>query len=322
MGLKNLFGENHNPTNNTTQENIELNLYCDEVKSKACPILKDRWHYFGILIIPTNVEKIFLVDLLKKRFRVNDLSKLDTKSEYFPKNNRIVHFYSLSADTYHIAKRWYDYIRDSESCDKVYFSILGVNQNKLNPESFGNEELFGRIYNRFFRTAVVFSIKKYFPKRDIIIKNIFHEKGEQEYHEFFPWHIFYRINEDYEGIACLNKEISFLDKDHRKNNRANFIQLIDVILGSAVNNFHNSTRNEHKVKLTEDFSGLVKRLVESPDNRNSRYCKDYYKRMNISFFPKQIIDPKDEYLEYKKRMNQFYREREIVFLNQDQGRLF
>ncbi|PJA02327.1 hypothetical protein COX73_01385 [bacterium (Candidatus Gribaldobacteria) CG_4_10_14_0_2_um_filter_36_18] len=320
--MENLFGENYNHINNASQGDIELNLYCDEVKDKECPIIKDKWHYFGILIVPTNIEKIFLVDLLKKRFRVNNLSEVDRKTEYFPKNNRIVHFHSLGADTYHIAKRWYDYIRDPKSCDKVYFSILGVNQNKLNPESFGNEELFERIYNRFFRTAVIFSIKKYFPGRNIIIKNIFHEEGEQEYHEFFPWHIFYRINEDCENITCLNKEVSFLNKDHRKNNTANFIQLVDVILGSAVNNLHNSTKNEHKVKLTEDFSGLIKRLVESPENPNSTYCKDYYKRMNISFFPKQNINPKDEYLEYKKRMNQFYHGREIVFLNRRQKRLF
>lgn len=319
--MKNLFGEDYNSNNNELQESIELNLYCDEIKDKIYPTLKDRWHYFGILIVPINIERMFLVDLLKRRFWVNDLSKINTKSEHFPKNNRIVHFHNLGADTYHIAKRWYDYIRDPESSDKVYFSILGVKQDKLNPESFGNKELFERIYNRFFRTAVVFSIKKYFRVKNIVIKNIFHEKGEQEYHEFFPWHIFYRINEDYENISCCNKKIFFLDKDHRKNNRANFVQLIDVILGAIVNNFYNSTIKEHKMKLTEDFSGLVKRLIENPDNRNSRYCKDYYRRMNISFFPRQTLDPNDEYLEYKKRMNQFYREREMVFLNRSQKRL-
>jgi len=320
--MENLFGENNNLANNTIEESVELNLYCDEVKNKICSISRDKWCYFGILIVPTNVEKIFLIDLLKKRFRINNLNELDKKNKYFSKNNRKVHFHSLDAETYHIAKRWYDYIRDLESCDKVYFNILGINQNKLNLESFGNEKLFERIYNRFFRTAIIYSIKKYFPKKNIIIKNIFHERGEQERHEFFPWHTLYRINEDYKDINCHNKKIYFLDKNHEKNNRANFIQLIDIILGSVVNNFHNSTIGEHKNKLTEDFSGLVKRLVESPDNQNSRYCKDYYRRMNISFFPKQTINPQDEYLEYKKRMNQFYRERELSFLNRNQGMLF
>ena len=61
--MKNLFGEDYNSNDNEPQGSIELNLYCDEVKNKICPTLEDRWHYFGILIVPTNIERIFLIDL-------------------------------------------------------------------------------------------------------------------------------------------------------------------------------------------------------------------------------------------------------------------
>lgn len=320
--MKNLFRvEGVDPEEPVIKKNIEVNLYCDEIKNKECTIGKDRWHYFGILIVPVKIEKILLEDLLKKRFLVNNFCDIDIRSKYFAKNNRIVHFHELDADTYYVAKRWHEYMLDYESCDKVYFSILGINQNKLDLDVFGDEDLFNRIYNRFFRAAVVYSLKRFFPKTKICIKEIIHEKGEQEFHEFFPWHVIYKINEDYEDISCSCQRINFFGKDHEKDPRSNFLQLIDVILGATINNFHDSSNKEFKLKLTEDFSELVKRLIKNPDNPNSKYCKDYHRRMNISFFPKQVIMPEDDYYEYKKRLSQFYKEREMVFLSRGLGRL-
>ena len=311
--MDNLFGEN---ISNSTKETIELNLYCDEIKNKECPINREKWHYFGVLIVPVKKERTLLVDLLKKRFLVENLKNLNKDNKYFSKNNRIVHFNELGADTYFIAKRWHEYILDQRSCENIYFNIFGINQNKMNPDNFGNKNLFERMYNRFFRTAVSYPITKYFPGYKIVIKNIFHEIGDQEYHEFFPWHVLYKINEDYENISCLNERIVFLDKDHEKSNRANFIQFIDMILGAMVNMFHNSTENEHKVKLTDDFSELTKRLIESPDNPRSYYCKNYYKRMNISFFPDKLIGSNSE------EINRFFKTRDMVFLNRQQVKLF
>jgi hypothetical protein len=316
--MKNLFGEGIEDKHRKNKEEILVNLYCDEIKEKECPITKNKWYYFGILILPVSIEESLYQELLKARFRVDDVNKIDKNSPYYSKNNRVVHFEELDADTYHIAKRWYDYLRSSGD---IYFTILGVNQSKLDPTVFSKKDLFAKIYNRFFRTGVIYSLKKYFYDKKISIKYIFHEEGDQQYHEFFPWHIFYKIKTEYSDIDCLNDEVCFLNKAHKDNNRGNFIQLIDVILGATINSFHNSTNNEHKVMLTSDFAGLTSRLIKSPDNPNSRYCKNYHKRMSISFFPEKNIDPSDDYYEYKKRLNQFYKNRDMVFLNRDQNKL-
>ena len=92
-------------------------------------------------------------------------------------------------------------------------------------------------------------------------------------------------------------------------------------MGVTRNVFDNSTKDEFKIKLTEDFSGIVKRLIECPNNFNSNYCANYYKRMNIIFFPKRKLDPKSEYYEIDKFINQFYKNRDMDFLTRHQQRL-
>jgi hypothetical protein len=298
---------------------IELNLFCDEIKSKACPITGDKWHYLGILIVPILQQASLLEDILKARYRCENLDTLETGSIYFPKNNKIVHFSELDADTYHIAKRWHDYILNPLSAKKVFFNILGINQNRLRMENFGNRNDFNRIYSRFFRTALVFPLKKYFSNQQILIHNIYHEYGDQIHDKLFPWHSIYRINRDQERINFVNKEIQFLDGDHKTNNLSNFIQLIDVILGTTANVFHDSTIDEHKIRLTKDFFDLIRRLINAPDNYRSKYCKNYSKRMNVDFFPKRS-EPK--IIEVQDPIGEFYKKRDFLISHHRQERLW
>jgi len=323
MSLKDLFG---NIISFQKEQEITVNLYCDEVKNNLCPQSNDFWHYVGVLIVPKEIESSLLNDLLKARFfkkfsSNNQLDRIDQNSIYFQKNNRIVHFSKLDADTSYVAKRWYEFIK-AFSVGKIYFNILGINISRLNSSQFGGGR-FNIVYNRFFRTAVIYPLLKFFQKSLIKIENIFHERGDQENDIFFPWHIIYKINtEEKWPIKCLNNKINFLDKNHKIDKRGNFIQLIDSILGATRNCFDDSSVNEFKVKLTTDYSDLIRRLVEYPDNPNSSYCKNYHKRMNVSFFPKKILDINSEYYELKKRMNMFYkREGDLVFLNKHQRKL-
>jgi hypothetical protein len=306
---------------NLIENTIFINLYCDEVKYKKCDVTGNNWHYFGILIVPISIEEDLLEDLICKRFRVDKSSPIDIESKYFNKNNKIVHFSDLDADTYHIAKRWHEYILDPKSSDKIYLNILGINGSHLNRETFG-ERFFENVYNRFFRTAMSYPIKKFFKDKNIIIEEIFHEVGDQQNFEIFPWHAIYKINSDEERISCSKDEITFLNKSHRDDDRANFIQLIDIILGAFVNLLHCTTNDEFKVKLTDEFSPLFTRLIKKPNNQNSNYCKNYHSRMNISFFPREALDPKDEYYDFKKHLNQFYKKRELSFLKRFEERLF
>lgn len=317
---KDLFNQN-------VSDKVEVDIYADEIKKVKSPA-GNKWHYIGLLIVPIEKETNLLKDLLKARYfsefrPKNKLTNVKDDDGYFSKNNRVVHFSSLDADTYHVAKRWRNYIIDwdKRSMDKIYFSILGINKSNLDVEKFG-EDRFNSIYNRFFRTAVVFPLLKFFYNKEITIRYIFHEEGEQQFGRYFPWHSIYKINTEKDWrISCKNKKVKFLPKSHQQNRRSNFIQLIDSVLGSFRNALDNETkRNEHKIKLTEDYLGLVKRLINNPRNKNSKYCKNYHRRMNISFFPDKPLLLESNY-DMNEIGGKFYKKRQLVFIDDRQDSL-
>src|SRR3990167_8658826 len=310
---------------------IGVNLYCDEIKSVRSPVTNDKWHYIGIFIVPVDFEKDLLIDLDKARYfkeysSHNDLSKIDLN--YYEQNNCKIHFVDLDARMYHVANRWHKYILHRDSSNKIHFSILGINESKLDISAFGGND-FITIYNRFFRTAVAYPLLKFFPGHKITVNDIFHEVGDQKNDDLFPLHSIFKINsEEKLPIYFKNQEIKFLEKDHGVNSRGNFIQLIDLILGATRVMFDGisnpkSSNGKFKNQITESFSELISRLVNNPDNPNSNYCLNYHKRMNLSFFPYNRIGLSSEYGDISKRMGEFYKRKgEMNFLNKHQQSLF
>lgn len=325
--MKNLFGYNNNNNfGNRKLENreIKINIYCDEVKNIKDPETKEKWHYIGMIIIPLEKLKSALENLAKARYfqdfsPSNDLLNLD--KNHLDKNDRIVHFSKMDADTFHIAKRWHSYLKHECSQDKFYFNILGICESRLNEKLFPKKD-FITIYNRFFRTAIAYALLKFFPNyKKIVICNVIHERGEQQFHKFFPWHSLYRINKEEKWpIFCEKKEISFIGKDHRKNQEANFLQFIDLLLGVTRNAIHYTSRNKFQNMITEEYLPLIDRLINKPNNPNSKTYPSYHKRMNIDFFPKIKLDPNDKYFDLK-RYTMFYKETELRFKTKDQKKL-
>lgn len=308
---------------------IEVNLYCDEVKNFEDAISKEKWIYIGVIIVPTKKENACIENLNKARFfkefsPSNDLSKIDNR--YFKRNNRIVHFTEMDADMYHIALRWHQYLKHTCSKEELYFNILGICVDRLNEKNFPQKK-FEIIYNRFFRTAVVYPLLKYFSKKKAIINEIFHEKGDQQFHKYFPWHSIWKIQKEEKWpIECKNETIKFLSKDHRENEKGNLIQFIDVLLGVTRYAIHydykslkytKKGRKDFKEELTKVYFPLIERLIKKPDNPNSRTYPNYHKRFNISFFPKKklFFDSKDadECDKFKKLFNLFYKNVELKF---------
>ncbi len=159
-------------------------------------------------------------------------------------------------------------------------------------------------------------MKTYFRAYDnIIIHNIFHGKGNIEYHEYFPWHPIFRIQSEEDKIYFINDRIKFIDSDHRKPDgdpvHSQFIQFIDIILGYFANSLHLNAINKNKYALAVQAFPLIWRIIKRPNNPKSRY--KYYKRQMIHFFPKDNLKGMDEQsLEYRyKRFNQFYTNREL-----------
>ncbi len=306
-------------------EKIILNLYCDEIKE--CPFIiphsntSEKWTYIGILIVPKHISEQLYSDLMNLRCLSQPpkpWNSCPNHCTYHDINNTEVHFQKTDDSIkYKIASKWIDYwLNDRET---IYFYILGINLSKIDWSKFGSKNQKGKhntIYNRFFRTALKRAIKTYFRSYDnIFIENIFHDKGNVEYHQYFPWHPIYKLQTEEDMIYFSNDHIVFINSDHREPDgdpvHSQFIQFIDIILGCFVNSLHLNSINKNKYSLSAKAFPIISRIIKKPNNPKSRY--KYYKRQMVQFFPKENLKGMDEQsLEYQyKRFNQFYTNRDL-----------
>ena len=265
---------------NNVERTIKINIYADESKSR-----KDEfwniWHYICIVIDKS--DNLLLNEIEKERYHWNP-SILSNE-----KHNKKIHRSDISSiDEKNICERWFKYILDNKKNWNFYGTILWINVSLLSTKCFWDKS-FNTVYNRFFRTAIIYSVKTYFPWYKIIIGNIFHEIWEQENYDIFSTHCIKKINELDENISVECDRIIFLWKDHNENKNATLIQLCDVYLWVILNIIHwceNYTSKrfiKYKKSLIDMMFPLVKRLIENPKNKNSKY--NFYKHQSISFFP-------------------------------------
>lgn len=293
---------------------VRINIYADEIQEKICPYTQEKWFYIGIIV--EDLSNPILEDIIAERF----MNNFDKNSPYYEKNNRIIHWSEINdADTKNICKRWFEYILNVDRSEKKFYSyILGINNSKLDKEKFDTEDEFNSKYNRFFRTAVLYGIKKFFPNRIVIVFNIYHEEGPQQQNKYFPWHCIYKISQKEENIIFLTDKIEFLPKDHRENVRSNLIQLCDAFLGACTSIIHGikpSKTSKYREELLDLISPLVQRMIEKPENKNSRY--KHANRIMIRFFPREKAQLDD----IKGFLNQFYTKRKMYYLEQKSGQL-
>lgn len=299
--MKDLFG-NKIDDNST----VRVNIYADEIQPVKCPVTQEDWIYIGIVV--ENLDNPLLEEVINLRYCNN----FDKESPYFTKNDRLIHWVEISdIDTKNIAKRWIEYILQPErSRDRFYAYVLGINNSKLNREEFDTSDEFNSKYNRFFRSAVLYALKCFFPDRKVIVENIFHESGPQEEHNLFPWHCIYKISQKEANISFTNNKIQFLPKSHREDEKSNLIQLCDIFLGLCKNLLHGikeSKSSEYKKELLDIFLPLFERMINEPRNKNSRY--EHANRIMIRFFPKSKTEPDT----IERLTNQFYTKRKILY---------
>jgi hypothetical protein len=133
-------------------------------------------------------------------------------------------------------------------------------------------------------------------------------------HKFFPELNLEKLKADLpENVIIENYIIKFLFGDHKKENddRNQLIQYIDLIIGSISYIIFYPTDNKAKREIATVIRDLAKRVLENPNNNNSQYR--YYKRQQISFFPKEKIKnvsyilstSNEDFLEFSNP-NQFY----------------
>jgi hypothetical protein len=308
--------------------------------------------YIGMLFLPIDKKKDLLNELLLRRCIQNNSwnwseSNCLFKCGYHDKNNTEIHYETLprSNARFRIAYRWLDdfLIKSNNLRNKklVYFNILGLNLTRMDLQTFGDKKAQDlTIYNRFFRTTLKGGIKYFFSDYDkIIIKEIFHDKGGQESHKYFPWYTGYKINVEKENKLFIeNEDINFIDSDHRVytnsnnnyKNESQLIQFIDLILGSLYCCLHNPAERKEKKDIGIIMKPLIQRILNNPRNKNSRY--NYYRKQAASFFPiNKITDLNEIYKQLdffgsfknnKNYPNNFYTKRPIFLLPKTQQTLF
>jgi len=306
--MKNLFRDN------IEDRPVEINIYADEIQLKECPYTKEKWFYIGIVV--EDISTPLLDDVILERFCCN----LDEQSLYYDKNNRIIHWAEIrDIDTKNICKRWFEYILNPDkSGRKFYAYILGVNDSKLNKNEFDSNNQFNSKYNRFFRSTILYALKTFFPNKKIIVKKICHEEGQQQNHEYFPWHCMYRITQGEKNISFRSNSIEFLPKDHKEDKKSNLIQLCDSFMGgctSIIHGIQKSNTSKYREELMDIILPLVKRMITEPQNMNSRY--QHANRIMIRFFPKDKSSPDDIYI--RRFRNQFYTHRRLYYEEEKSG---
>jgi hypothetical protein len=308
---KDLFG------NDVKKPNLELTLYADEAMNRKCPYTGNNWHY--ICIIFERIDKSLLEDIIIERYCNN----FDNSSPYYQKNNKILHWTDLSsADEKNICKRWFDYILAPHKSDKKFYCyILGLNESYLNNEEFDPKDKFGSIYNRFFRTAIEYGIKTLFPEESfsqIIIKNIYHEQGQQQHHNLFKWHPIDKLVEK-TNFQFETNEIIFLPKDHNNNEQANILQLCDCFFGAVVNIIHGlENENSKRSKLKKELLDLLISHIYKIIHAESLGKNERVNNILLRFFPKQKSRPDDI---LQRSQNQFYSKRKLKYHEENSGQL-
>lgn len=242
----------------------------------------------------------------------NDCSyKGNCKEEYHTLNNSEIHFRNIdstkSKAVKDISKEWLRFLLKNCQRNKklFYFKIDYIELNKMDMSHFGFKNAVEAVYNRFFRSNILGGAKYFFNRsyNEIVIDTIYHDKSDsKEGHKYFPWHTGYKINtEHHKKLSIINEDIIFLDSDHKyyydKNKvfifESQFIQFIDLILGTVRQNIYYSSKDSVKNEIAMVMRPILKTLLE---NERNDYSHRYKKYSSISFFPKTSHMDKEKVL--------------------------
>jgi hypothetical protein len=184
-----------------------------------------------------------------------------------------------------LARSWLDLaMRPSDPC--VRFHILGVNRSAMRSADFGPyDERDQNIYRRCLRMALVYAVKALLPQ-GTVVRRILHDRRTVAASEYFEWHTPYRMRSDGHRVAA--DVVELVDSDHDVSawyRESNFVQLIDVLLGSTRDCLDLTTAKQHRLRVAEHWLPLVQRLTDEKKRKNRSSSYGYVGRCNISFFP-------------------------------------
>jgi hypothetical protein len=280
-----LFGNQIDPA-----KAINVNIYADEIWEVENIYSKEKWIYSAAIY--EIASKPILDDLMDSRY----CKEKENWENYKDKNDIDIHWAEIynNRNMKFIVERWLKYVYDDCFKDRRFqFSLMGINLTNLNTKEFDNKQNFNSIYNRFFRSMLKYSLKKFFGS-GVVVDHIYHEEGSQQNHDYFDWHTIFKLDQD-EKLKFNTEKIEFLPKSHKRDNRSNIIQLCDMLAG-IIKDLHlgiiesNKNKNKREILCSPIVKNLIMdRIIRKPKNTNSSY--GYVNRFHLSFFPKIRSDP-------------------------------
>lgn len=304
---------------------IHLDLYVDESKNRTYTNFDgniERITYIMIMAVPKNKKDKLYQKLNNARClseKQNIFDKCNENCKFHCENDGELHYTEIQKKNnvkYKIADRWLNILLGNNLNDEksIYFNILGIIESNLDITRFGNEKQFGNIYCRFFRSCLLRLISMFKEYDQVIIDNIFHDKTtEMELHPYFNTNAIKQIRmqqlfKDNKKIFFETSQIEFLDSDHHKGDTINsqFIQLVDIILGTSLNAIHNTATNNAKKELSFKIKPLIERILSDNNvfaKMNSSY--HFFNKQSISYFPKISKEKLEENIKehYTKEIN-------------------
>ena len=304
---------------------IHLDLYVDESKNRTYTNFDgniERITYIMIMAVPKNKKDKLYQKLNNARClseKQNIFDKCNENCKFHCENDGELHYTEIQKKNnvkYKIADRWLNILLGNNLNDEksIYFNILGIIESNLDITRFGNEKQFGNIYCRFFRSCLLRLISMFKEYDQVIIDNIFHDKTtEMELHPYFNTNVIKQIRmqqlfKDNKKIFFETSQIEFLDSDHHKGDTINsqFIQLVDIILGTSLNAIHNTATNNAKKELSFKIKPLIERILSDNNvfaKMNSSY--HFFNKQSISYFPKISKEKLEENIKehYTKEIN-------------------
>ena len=295
-----------------------VRLYADEIKPYT-NCVGQRWMYIALLAIQDQHSAKALQYLEDER-----------RAGGYP---REIHFKELkdpSEGTYGaktaVATRWVNRIlRDHEKM--FHFYLLGLNLSNLQHSAFGTgREKHRNVYNRFFRSAVAYTLKAFFGShRPIKVSEIFHDRNDMDKDDLFDWHTIWKLSSPDEGITFASDRIQFIDSDHEKEvnfpQDSHFIQLVDVLAGAISHCLDDRNTKAGCREVAECLLPLVERLTDPARHRNPNSQYRYHRRISVGFFPdtrltlRQLQDP------FERVHSSFYIDRRLLLRERLAGQL-
>lgn len=277
----------------TNKDNgIDIGIYFDEIE----PEEQSNYIVIGALFIPLNKKQEVLSNLLNKRCLHTDNAtwhKDPNCCPLYPKyckelwhqlNDTEIHFTKIHKNSAPSKKtisiNWLEYFKES---NYSYFNVLFIDLDKLNLNDFGDEKQRTNVYNKFFRTAINYGLKKFFSEHSKVnVKEIYYDrKDDLERHYFFNLTNINKLNLDLGNSKYkVDCKVEFINSNHKKedglDNESHLIQFVDLLLGTIRHNLFYISNDLFKTTIASTMTYVLKKLRDSPKTN---------KNLNISLFP-------------------------------------